>query len=181
MATYESKTRTNYVKIDPKKRLIADFLVRVMQLEEHKNHDGLSAFTIHGYGSSCCDASELWADFGELTTCDSEVIMTWLRQSDAPTDKDDLGDCQNLGELAHAEALLEYNIESIFTIEMLATCMEEGETLVVMHVGSEKNRYLTGISMAYSSDGKMIAEVNIDNIYKKLEEAGVSNVTRAEY
>ena len=43
----------------------------------------------------------------------------------------------------------------------------DGEVLIMMQVGSEKLRYLTGSASAYHSDGRVI-DVTIDQIYEKV-------------
>jgi hypothetical protein len=59
--------------------------------------------------------------------------------------------------------------------------MEPNQVLIVMEVGAEKLRYLTGWATAYSSEGKSV-HVSIGDIYDKAEAAFPNHsITEAEY
>jgi hypothetical protein len=63
----------------------------------------------------------------------------------------------------------------------LATHLKDGEVAILMEVGNEKLRYLTGYAVAVNSKGE-IASVGLDEIYKKAATAfNNHDITRAEY
>lgn len=61
--------------------------------------------------------------------------------------------------------------------------MQEGEVLVCMQAGAEKQRYVTGHALAYSHLGQ-VCGVNLDDIYQKAADqfkVRVLDITAAEY
>lgn len=63
----------------------------------------------------------------------------------------------------------------------LATHLADGEVAILMEVGNEKLRYLTGYAVAVNSKGDIIS-VGLDEIYKKAATAfNNHDITRAEY
>lgn len=59
--------------------------------------------------------------------------------------------------------------------------LADGEVAVLMEVGNEKLRYLTGYAVAVNHKGDIVS-VRLDEIYKKACQAfQVEDVTRAEY
>lgn len=68
-------------------------------------------------------------------------------------------------------------------VQLICPHMVEGQVLVMMEVGHEKLRVLTGHAVAYYHDGKEV-HVDLDDIYEKAANAfGVdrSSVTSATY
>lgn len=65
----------------------------------------------------------------------------------------------------------------------IATCMEVGQVLVVMHVGREKLRYLNGSATAWDWRGEFV-EISLKEIYERAaEKFGVAadDITDAAY
>ena len=56
----------------------------------------------------------------------------------------------------------------------------EGEVCILMEVGAEGARYVTGYAVAIHSDGRTL-RVNIDNIYAKVEDVFRVKPTAAAY
>ena len=64
---------------------------------------------------------------------------------------------------------------------LIAEHLEPGEVCILQEVGAEKLRYLTGWSVAITSEGEL-ATVSIDNIYDKVRELRPdATVTEATY
>lgn len=62
----------------------------------------------------------------------------------------------------------------------IAEHFAEGQVLIVMTVGHEKSRYLTGYASAVTWDGR-VANINIDDIYEKaVREFGVEREAIAQ-
>ena len=57
--------------------------------------------------------------------------------------------------------------------------MGEGEVAVMMEIGNERLRYMTGVAYAINSRGEQ-ATVSLYSIYELAERLG-KNVTKAEY
>jgi hypothetical protein len=68
----------------------------------------------------------------------------------------------------------EVDWEGIFT-----RCLADGSVAIIMEIGNEKLRYLSGIAVAYNNKGET-RDVSLDNIYTLAEELG-ENITRATY
>ena len=63
----------------------------------------------------------------------------------------------------------------------LAAHLADGEVAILMEVGNEKLRYITGYAVAVNSKGDIIS-VGLDEIYKKAATAFSNHdITRAEY
>jgi hypothetical protein len=67
-------------------------------------------------------------------------------------------------------------------VDLIAPHLQPGEVMVMMEVGNEKLRYLTGNALAFNSAGET-AIVSLDDIYEKAKEiAGLDvPVTSASY
>ncbi len=63
--------------------------------------------------------------------------------------------------------------------EELAPHLADGEVAVLMEVGNEALRYVTGTAIAVNSRGKTVS-INLDAIYDAARKLG-PNITRAEY
>jgi hypothetical protein len=63
--------------------------------------------------------------------------------------------------------------------EELAPHLADDEVAVLMAVGNEALRYVTGRAVAVNSRGKIVS-INLDTIYDAARELG-PNITRAEY
>ena len=72
---------------------------------------------------------------------------------------------------------LELDFEAF--LQELSGHLGEGEVAVMMEVGNEKLRYMTGIAYAINSRGEQ-ATVSLYSIYELAERLG-KNVTKAEY
>lgn len=69
----------------------------------------------------------------------------------------------------------------VFLTMDLSTHLREGEVAVLMEVGNEKLRYLTGTAVAVNHKGEQVS-VSLDSIYEKAALAfGNDNITLAEY
>lgn len=64
--------------------------------------------------------------------------------------------------------------------EELVEHLSEGEVAIMMEVGAEKLRYLTGYAQAVAWNGKVIT-LSIDDIYEQALQAFSVQPTRAEY
>jgi hypothetical protein len=65
--------------------------------------------------------------------------------------------------------------------EELSKHLAEDEVAILMEVGAEKLRYVTGIAIAISWTGGIV-QINLDDIYALAQEKfGDANITRAEY
>ena len=63
----------------------------------------------------------------------------------------------------------------------LATHLADGEVAILMEVGNEKLRFLTGYAVAVNSKGDLVS-VGLDEIYQKAATAfNNHDITRAEY
>lgn len=65
----------------------------------------------------------------------------------------------------------------------LCSHFAEGQVLIVMTVGGERTRYLTGIAQAVAWDGR-VTSINLNDIYKKAAEEfsiDIGRIGRAEY
>ena len=79
-----------------------------------------------------------------------------------------------------------YDVEHDTEIDLvaeLAQHLPEGQVAVLMEVGAEKLRYLTGSAFAINSKGK-VAEITLGDIYRKAARTfniSENEITRAEY
>lgn len=65
--------------------------------------------------------------------------------------------------------------------EELSKHLAEDEVAILMEVGAEKLRYVTGIAIAISWTGGIV-QINLNDIYALAQEKfGDANITRAEY
>jgi hypothetical protein len=69
---------------------------------------------------------------------------------------------------------IEVDWEGIFTRHLA-----DNSVAIIMEIGNEKLRYLSGIAVAYNNKGET-REVSLDNIYTLAEELGTT-ITRATY
>ena len=58
--------------------------------------------------------------------------------------------------------------------------LQAGQVAVLMEVGAEKLRYVTGYTVAVYSNGETV-QISLDDIYEKAAKAFGADVTRAEY
>ena len=56
------------------------------------------------------------------------------------------------------------DFEGISILDEISTHLAEGETAIIMEVGSEKFRYLTGLAIAIHHTGDCV-EISLDRIY----------------
>ena len=71
------------------------------------------------------------------------------------------------------------DFDDIDVSEELSVHLADGEVAILMEVGNEKLRYVSGSAVAVNNKGKSVY-VNIDSIYSKSRKLG-KNITRAEY
>lgn len=64
--------------------------------------------------------------------------------------------------------------------EEISGFLKEDEVAVIQEVGAEKLRYITGFSMAVNHKGEILY-VGLDQIYKKIEDAGWPKPTDVSY
>lgn len=57
--------------------------------------------------------------------------------------------------------------------------LADGSVAIVMEIGNEKLRYLSGVAVAYNNKGES-RDISLENIYTLAEELG-ENITRATY
>lgn len=59
--------------------------------------------------------------------------------------------------------------------------LEDNEVLIMMEIGAEKLRYLTGNAVAFHPDGEKVLSVNIHDIYALVKNEWDVFATHAEY
>jgi hypothetical protein len=92
----------------------------------------------------------------------------------APGASDDNGSWPDSTYDADADELDEFDLT-----EELAPHLADDEVAVLMEVGNEALRYITGTAVAVNSRGRT-ATVSLDTIYRAARKLG-PNITRAEY
>ena len=119
-----------------------------------------------------------WADLLRLTILEpdhrNKVADGIPRFGIASGDRDDSGGWPT--SLADEET---GDYEDIDVHEQLAAHLADNEVAVLMEVGNERLRYVSGMAVAINNKGRTV-RVNLDSIYTAARKLG-SNITRAEY
>lgn len=90
-------------------------------------------------------------------------------------------DDDGVGDWTHWVDVGDGDDVELYVPDMITAHLQDGQVAVFQHVGNEKQRYLTGYSVAVHSDGRMLA-LNLDDIIAKAEaEWGVSEIEPVSY
>ena len=170
MADWYGRARSNYFKVkdmDKFKEFCADWYAKPIE----KEHDLLSPVC-----EKCktCKIKEDCEQYVKATIgeCDGKTTKQMLVGFLGEDDK---------GSLPHFREDENTGVDLDFDdfLQELAKHLVDGWVAVMVEVGAEKLRYVTGYACAVNSKGK-IKTVSIDEIYKKAENLG-KHITKCEY
>jgi len=109
---------------------------------------------------------------------DVMAFNEWADQFDLKVGSDDDGRVCVLSDEQWPD--MNSNGEYVDFVKALSTHLVEDEVAILMEVGSEKLRYVYGQAQAVDHKGHTL-EINLNDIYKLVEQEWESSPTHAEY
>lgn len=151
MANWYGQSRSNYVKLDPVKKDILAEIFPVKIVEKHDEPGLYAMFSDTEFGDI---PTTMTVSAPKLAALGVNVAALLPEES-----AEDLQDEEIEYELDDGLELLD--------VVHLAMIDEPGNVLVWMEIGAEKDRYLSGMSIAIAPNGEVLKQVMLSDIYEE--------------